>query len=371
MILFFFSCQSNPIIEDTYSSVIQEDSESDTSIDAQRYVLTSLLYLNKRGRLFIFDRENQQQQWALENNSDPVWQDARLTLDGQFIIHNECDVVNHDLSKAYLVRVAPDGTEQQRISAPGTHHSVDIIEEDLLVSLEYDVRNIETYGKVAGDQIVLYRNGNREALLSSFDVLVPSPVTDMWEHGFFPDAHDWTHANAVRWYPDTEQLLVTIPGLNALWSIDLDGRVKTVYLGRFTSRNIYEQGPMYQDSPYDIIDGGTFDMPHGATMDSQGRLWVMSNGLGNEAESTAQGYEIIDGQLQLFREIQIPIEGARSPGLGSVEYLEETNTVLVNWGILGVLEEVDENDQRLWQIETDLGEVLGMSTTFANLPQGL
>ena len=105
-------------------------------------------------------------------------------------------------------------------------------------------------------------------------------------------------------------------------------------------------------------------MPHGATLDEFGRLWVLSNGLGNDTESVAQGYEIIDGQLELIREIPIPIEGARSAGLGSVEYLEYSDTVLINWGILGVLEEIDQENQPLWQIETALGEVLGMSTTF-------
>ena len=367
MLFWFFSCQSN-VIEDTSESSVEESANIDNTNDVQRYVLTTLLYLNKRGRLFIYDREAQREVWTLENPNEPVWQDAHISMDGTQIIRNECDVVNHDFEKSYLVTINLNGQEDHRTPAPGSHHSLDIVDEDSLVTIEYDVRNTDLYGKVAGDSLVLYRRGEREELISTFDVLSPSPVTEMWEHGFFPDAHDWTHANAIRWYPQHNIFLWTLPGINAIWNVGMDGQIQQVLLGRFTSKEIYEQGPMYLNAPYDIVDGGSFDMPHGATLDSSGRLWVLSNGLGNDTESVAQGYEIIDNQLQLIREIPVPIDGARSAGLGSVEYLEHSETILINWGILGVLEEIDHHDQPLWQIETALGEVLGMSTTFEHFP---
>ena len=364
MLFWFFACQPDLSKDTSPSSTSEESASIDYGTDPKRYVLTTLLYLNKRGRLFIYDRERNQEVWTLENPNEPVWQDAHMSVDGTQIIRNECDVVDHDFSKSYLVGLDLTGTEKQRIPAVGSHHSLDIVDENSLVTIEYDVRNTEPYGQVAGDSIVLYNNGEREQLLSTFDVLSPSPVTEMWEHGFFPDAHDWTHANAIRWYPQHGVFLWTIPGINAIWSVDMEGRLQQAFLGRFTTRDIYEQGPMYSSSSYDIIEGGSFDMPHGATLDDFGRLWVLSNGLGNDTESVAQGYEVIDGQLQLIREIAVPIEGARSAGLGSVEYLEHSETVLINWGILGVLEEIDREDRPVWQIETSLGEVLGMSTTF-------
>jgi hypothetical protein len=366
--LFLLACQNIgklPITNDVY----QEDSAEDSSVDTQRYVMTTMLYQNKRGRLFVYDRETNQEVWRLENENDPVWQDARLNLDGTAILHNECDVVDHDFGKAFLTMISPSGEEITRVTAPASHHSVDIIDENRWATIEYEVRNTESYGDVAGDTIVLYQDGQREEVLSTFDVLYPSPVTEMWEHGFFPNAHDWTHANAIRWNEEQQELLVTIPGLNALWSVGLDGLVRRVYLGQFTSRELYEQGPMYQNNPYEIIEGGTFDMPHGASIDSAGRLWVMSNGLGPEAESSAQGYEVLGGELQLIRTINVPIEGARTAGLGSVTFLEKTETVLVNWGILGILEEVNDQNQSIWQIQTDIGDVLGMSTTSPNFPR--
>jgi hypothetical protein len=368
MLVMLLSCQT----ADTLVEKPVEDSAVD-SIDeetvSQRYVLTTMLYRNKSGQLFVYDRQTYQVIWQLDNPNDVVWQDARVTNQGQNIVHNECDVVDHDFSKAFFVTIDTDGNELQRIAAPATHHSVDIIDESTLVSIEYDVRDTTDYLQVAGDSVVLFKNGQRELLLSTFDVLNPSPITEMWEHGFFPNAYDWTHANSIRWYPEHESLLLTIPGLNSIWRIGLDGMLQEVYLGRFATSEPYEQGNMYQQQPYPIIEGGTFDMPHGATLDSMGRLWVLSNGLGTETESTAQGYEIIEEQLSLFQEIDVPIEGARTAGLGSVEYLEDTEGVLINWGILGILEEVDSNNQRIWQLETSLGEVLGMSTTFDDFSQ--
>ena len=38
----------------------------------------SMLYLNKSGRLFIYDRHNKEEVWSLENPADPVWPDAHL-----------------------------------------------------------------------------------------------------------------------------------------------------------------------------------------------------------------------------------------------------------------------------------------------------
>ena len=364
MLFWLLACQHHSSEAPLPTDTAEESATVDPVLDPKRYVLTTLLYLNKRGRLFIYDRESNQEVWTLENPNEPVWQDAHMSIDGTQIIRNECDVVDHDFTKSYLVTIDLSGAEIQRTDAIGSHHSLDVIDENSLITIEYDVRSTEAYGQVAGDSLVLYQNGEREKLLSTFDVLSPSPVTEMWEHGFFPDAHDWTHANAIRWYPQQNIFLWTLPGINAIWSINLDGQIQRVFLGRFTTKEIYEQGPMYSNATYDIIDGGTFDMPHGATLDEFGRLWVLSNGLGNDTESVAQGYEVIDGQLELIREIPVPIEGARSAGLGSVEYLEYSDTVLINWGILGVLEEIDQGNQPLWQIETALGEVLGMSTTF-------
>ena len=359
MLFFVLLACSQPTMD---TSAVREEQGVIPDSSEQHFVLSSMLYLNKKGRLFLWDKQRQEERWRLENPNDPVWQDMRFSLDAKSLWHNETDVVDHDPMRSFLVQVNAAGEELQRWATPGTHHSFDLIEEDLLVSLEHDIRVVEPHGKVAGDSIVLYRNGEREQLLSAFDVLEAAPVTQMWNNGFLPDAKDWTHANAVRWLPEQEELLVTLPGLNALWLLSLDGTLTGVCLGKGVDAEPYRQHPYWQQNPFPIWEGGSFDLPHGASMDSEGRIWVLSNGLGNDSDSLAQGWERIGDRLELLFEAPIPIEGAHSAGLGSVEYQPSSDSVLINWGILGVMEERDRDSlQQEWLFQSNIQEVLGIS----------
>ena len=107
-------------------------------------------------------------------------------------------------------------------------------------------------------------------------------------------------------------------------------------------------------------------MPHGATLDAEGRLWVLSNGLG-QVPSYAHGYDVINGVLTLITEIAPEIEDAHSAGLGSVEYIEVDDSVLINWGILGIVEEVGKSGQRSWSLQSNIQEVYGGSSTFDDI----
>ena len=66
--------------------------------------------------------------------------------------------------------------------------------------------------------------------------------------------------------------------------------------------------------------------------------------------SYAQGYDVSGDTMELIASISPPVENAHSPGLGSVERLEE-DRILINWGIFGVIEEVDFESNRYWSVE--------------------
>ena len=59
-------------------------------------------------------------------------------------------------------------------------------------------------------------------------------------------------------------------------------------------------------------------------------------------------------------------EGAHSPGLGSVLYIEADDSVVINWGIWGVVEERTMNGTPVWRADAPLGEVYGFSTLRLN-----
>ena len=76
-----------------------------------------------------------------------------------------------------------------------------------------------------------------------------------------------------------------------------------------------------------------------------------------------------NNRMELIASISPPVENAHSPGLGSVERLEE-DRILINWGIFGVIEEVDFESNRYWSVEAPIQHVYGMSRgiTTSKLP---
>ena len=371
MLLFIFvACQSvgsetggpPATVKDT--DVYSDPSGGEASA---RFVLSTQMLLNRSGRLFVYDREQREEVWSLENPGDPVWPDARLSPDGRRIWHNVADVRNHDSSLSEIVSVDVTGAVDERYQVDGAHHSFDFLGDGRIVTLVTEYRTFEEHGKVAGDRVAVLEDGMVSTLFSAFSVLEPEPVTDMWDFGHFEDAKDWTHADCIRWNEDLGRILVTVPGLNALWSLDSEGSLKAVYLGAGMEREPYENGPLYAEQPFEIYEGGLFDMPHGATLDSEGNIWVLSNGLGGQSRSFAEGYRPDGEGLELIAQIPPPVEGAHSAGLGGVVRLPGEDRAVINWGILGIIEEAGLDASRHWSVEGGLQEVYGNSTVFDDL----
>ena len=56
-----------------------------------------------------------------------------------------------------------------------------------------------------------------------------------------------------------------------------------------------------------------------------------------------------------------------SAGLGGVLAIEIDESVLINWGIYGVIEERNLQGEEQWRQEAALQEVYGISTTFDDM----
>ncbi|MEC7986159.1 MAG: aryl-sulfate sulfotransferase [Myxococcota bacterium] len=362
MLIYLLSCQpstpiSTEIHNDSASPIVVEEDAS----EEENLIISSLLYLNRSGRLFIYDRILEEEIWTLSNPEDPVWLDAHLSPDGNHIYHNVVDVRDHNPSLSEIRKIDFEGNIVSRTPTPWAHHAFDLVGEEL-VSIVTEFRQHAEHGKVAGDRIVLYRDGQEETILSTFSILNPMPLTPMWDFGHFEDAHDWTHANAIRWYEEVELFLITLPGINAVWSFGMDGYIDTVYLGKGMQKEPYLNGIQYQERPFSIYEGGSFDMPHGATLDRDGTMWVLSNGLGGQTPSFAEGYVIENDALVLKHQLSPPVENAHSAGLGSVLRLDSSPNVIINWGIYGLIEEKAPNtEETIWQVESNLQEVYGFS----------
>ena len=358
----FFSCTGTHLDS---SEIIapQEDSAVFISNDTpHRYILSSMLYLNRSGKLFIFDQETEEIVWEHHNPDDPVWLDAHIREDGQLIYHNVVDVKSHDPEKSEIRTILPSGEIIDSISTPGAHHSF-VPFEDGFATITTEFRQHPTYGKIAGDRITFHSEGPTTTILSTFSVLEPAPLTTMWDFGHFDDAKDWTHANALRWYPEQDRFVLCLPGINAIWLFDHRGTIKAVLLGLGMEAKPYQEGLAYQESPYLIYEGASFDMPHGATMDQNGVVWVLSNGLGGQTISYAQGYAIGNDVLTQVADVSARNPNAHSAGLGSV-VRDRDGSLIINWGIYGQIEKRTSDGAESWLLESNIQEVFGFSAVF-------
>ena len=359
----FISCTSTQI-DSSVETTIPEDSGLHTIDDntPHRFVLSSMLYLNRSGKLFLFDQNTEEVVWELQNPDDPVWLDAYISSDGTTIYHNVVDVKGHDSEKSEIRTIAPSGEIIDSIPTPGAHHSF-VLYDNGFATITTEFRTHPAYGKVAGDRITFHSDGPTTTILSSFSVLDPAPLTTMWDFGHFEDAKDWTHANALRWYPQQDRFVLCLPGINAIWLFDSTGTMKAVYLGLGMEAEPYTQGIAYQNEPYPIYEGGTFDMPHGASMDTNGVVWVLSNGLGGQTISYAQGYAIENNSLVLKENIPARNPNAHSAGLGSVIH-DRDGSLIINWGIYGQIDKRSPQREEQWLLESNLQEVYGFSSLF-------
>jgi hypothetical protein len=352
---FFISCSSSTLKDSSStedSSSVQQIIEEETP---HKYVLSTQMFINRSGRLFIVNRETGEEVWSLDNNEDTVWPSAQLSSNGRIIWHNVVDIKNHEAFKSKIIARDFDGNITEDYQVSGSHHDFTILDDGSIVVIQNQFYETESYGKVAADKLVVVKDGQIQPFFTITDYIEIQPLTTMWDFGYFEDSKDFSHANALQYYPEHGCLLLTIPGVNAIWSISTEGDLLEVYLGADM-----DSTPYTNLSNVRVMSGGEFGMPHGATLDGDGNLWVLSNGFGGGVPSFAQGYDIKGDTMELIASITPPVENAHSPGLGSVERLEE-DRILINWGIFGVVEEVDFEGNRLWSVEAPIQHSYGMS----------
>ncbi|MEC8277716.1 MAG: aryl-sulfate sulfotransferase [Myxococcota bacterium] len=357
---------------DTVNGSQTDDSAVQDENNRQRFLVTTSILIQRSGHIRIVDRDTQEEVWFLENTDAPAWPEARLSPDGLSIWHNVVDAVSNNPTESKLIQRHSSGQILHQIQIDAAHHSFDFVDDNTLVTLVTDIRQHPVHGAVAGDVLTLVtHSAETAALLSTFDVLEPQPLTDMWFGGNLENAIDWTHSNAVGWYPEHDRFLMCIPGINAIWLIDSAGHLQTVLLGDGMTAEPYRNGPMGPTLPFEVFEGGSFSLPHGATLDSQGRLWVLSNGLGNQTPSYAEGYDWSSGTLERIMHLGTDPQGAHSPGLGSVLYIEAEDRVVINWGIWGVVEERTVSGTPIWRSDAPLGEVYGFTTAASGINEFL
>lgn len=318
--------------------------EEPENIEVKNTVVFPLLsFQGNMSSLNFFNRQTQSIEHIIESQSEQQFIDAHLV--GERIYALKEDLRGNEVT---LLQVLDrEGNDIHQFELPGAHHTIAPFEDKIayIETFEYSLN-----GRIwLLDRVVsmLPDSQQQNVLLSVTDVLVLEDLAIAYSQN--GDMWDITHANTIRWDVSQQLFVLTLAGLNAIWTFDVDGQIKGVYLGYQASSEAYKSGAVYS--------GGTFHHPHGAVFDQAGRLWVLST---TDGISQVHGYTVDGQNLQLQTSVTPPYEDFQSLAGGNV--LLDSNGLIIDWGFAGLIEERTFSQDSVWTFESPIGFGMGFAT---------
>lgn len=277
--------------------------------------------------------------------------------------HGSNDIVFNAFStslphyKGAIFRVALDGEVVDRHDMEEGHHAfLQMDEGETYAYLSarprswYDEEEGETV-TVVGDAIVEAPVGGGE-VRTVFDSWDWSEVEkhDEWEAGFWDVGHDWTHANGLFYQESSGHYFVSLGYLDKVLEID-----------RETGEVVRE----YSDEGDVRFATGTtpFRFPHDPSVPTDGTLMVFStpeDGMYNEVIEYAADLDAgILEETWSYGETNPTYSLAE----GQARRLDNGNT-LVSWSSAGIIREITEGGDVVWELQASLGGAVVGATLF-------
>jgi hypothetical protein len=187
---------------------------------------------------------------------------------------------DHVTDDTEVLRWALDGSEAWPADALSAgHHAVVLHDDGAVAWLARDVRDwfdqdTDATVPVAGDALVVRAaDGTTRTLLSTWDILDVVPG-NRWNAGFYPDAYDWTHANALTWSADRGTYLMSLGGIDTILEVDGEsGAVLRSFVGEAGGSGVNGEGLGEPDSD------DTFSLPHSPSLLEPDDLLLVSLGV--------------------------------------------------------------------------------------------
>jgi len=320
-----------------------------TSSDPARmhggFVLTSLI--SHPAATVILDADGQYVWWYLLEDDDLATTRAHLARDGRSVLMRVN--VQDDLSMG-IHRISLDGTS---VEVTGTcadeHHDFVELPDGTLAVLCHDAREVDGE-EVIGDRLVEVAVDGSERDLWF--------VWDHWDYltGSDNDPHwGYAHCNAVDYSVEEDAYYVSARKLDTLFRIERS-------TGDVTWRFGGDQGD------FQALDGVTTfpEMQHQFHRFDD-RLLVFDNGSADELTSRAVEYRL---DLAAMTAEQVWSQHGEPPlycyALGDVSRLS-TGRTGITWSTAGRIEEVAADGERVWSLDTRLGNAFGYTTWLDDL----
>ena len=253
---------------------------------------------------------------------------------------------DHTVDEGYVLRQSFDGSVDDEIRTELAHHAFTQLTGGDLAYVAIDIRDWydEELGEevpVVGDAVVVVpAEGEPWVLFSTWDWREPVKH-ERWDGGFYPQGYDWSHGNSLRYYEDSDTLLMSFRNLETI--IELDASTGEVL------REFGAYG-------YGFAEGTRpFLYPHDPGWTSEGNLTVVST----DEETVVMEYEV-DDEAGLLTEVWSVGDGEAHQVLaqGMMQELDNGNR-FISWGSAGLLQEVTADGQVVWELATEVGWIFG------------
>ena len=293
--------------------------------------------------------------WGIEQGDDDHGGiDSDISPDRSTIYFNQFHK-DKSIDDSKLQKINWSGESLGEIRTPLGHHMFDILSDGSIVYIALDLRETEQYGSVCGDQIIkLHPDGTEEVLFSTWDYMTVHESAS-WPFVLYPFCRDWTHGNFIEWNPERESFLFSMAGTDTIFELSSAGEP----IQEITGFSAY--APLWIFEPAD----GVFSYPHGPHWNQAGELMFIST---RQEQSSAVAYNIQEDNEILEQTWSWGEEyGYQAYHLGEVIEIKE-NRRLINWGSVGVLQILDENDAVLWEVHSGLSQWFAQFEYWDSLP---
>lgn len=258
---------------------------------------------------------------------------------------------NSDFSSddSLIRRIDWDGTTLEETQTPLAHHFFTELPDGTLAYNQLDPRSwydptIADYVDVIGDDIAEIQPGSDEVTkgLSTWDLFTPEREPDWDNPNIYGYGVDWTHANALKYDPETDTYLWSLGFMSTVVESSRSTGLPTRIFGRFG-------GDFSGDSTI-------FALQHDPTLQPDGNLTVFTTSV---ATRTSGGVEYtIDETTQQLDEVWnygLGDDGdIRSLQLGQVKRLENGST-FINYGGGAAMRQVSADGLIEWELHPPPG----------------
>lgn len=281
--------------------------------------------------------------WWWPDNADLITTSVTLSADGQsvwYITNPQTTVIE----TGELVRVAIDGSSEERFELPGVHHDFVEMPDGTITLLSQDTREWDGHADTVGDRLLnVAADGTYTEIWNIFDDWPDTP----WDITHDEKSPNWSHSNKISYDANEDVWYLSFRNFDSI--VKMDGASKQV---------LWHLGGDLSDFTFVDDPKGQFDKQHGFEVLPTGIL-VFDDGSPSRGWSRAVEYDLDETAKTATMVMDYRSDPLRqSLVLGDVERLENGNTI-VGFSTAGQIDVVDSNEKLLWRLSASMGYAIG------------